>query len=181
MNEIKAKKKLIRAEILSNRNQLPLQFIQEQSQIILGKLKKLVSFKNIKNVHIYFPINGEVDTKKFIEELCTIGINVYFSRQEKSSLKISKNKITILKNGLLNETSVKRFPYFPVIVIPGVAFDQSMNRLGFGGGFYDRFLSKRPKSLKIGLAFDFQIQSALPTEKTDQKMDLLITEKRVFE
>jgi len=64
-------------------------------------------------------------------------------------------------------------------IVPGVAFDTQGNRLGFGGGVFDRLL-KGTRGFKVGLAFDFQVVDALPADKTDQPIDQIITEKRTI-
>ena len=65
------------------------------------------------------------------------------------------------------------------VIVPGVAFDKNCNRIGMGGGFYDRFL-KLTHAKKIALAFDFQITENLPTENFDVAVDMIITERRNF-
>ncbi|HNX98795.1 MAG TPA: 5-formyltetrahydrofolate cyclo-ligase, partial [Candidatus Aminicenantes bacterium] len=62
---------------------------------------------------------------------------------------------------------------------PGVAFDLQKNRLGYGGGFYDRFLAETP-ALKVALAFGMQLVSGIPTAIHDVRMDLLATETGLF-
>ena len=65
--------------------------------------------------------------------------------------------------------------------MPGVAFDEQRNRLGYGKGYYDRFLEKNPKHKTAAMAFDFQVQEKeLPHEKTDLKPDVIVTEKRII-
>ena len=69
-----------------------------------------------------------------------------------------------------------------VLLIPLVAFDKKLNRLGYGGGFYDRFIEKMSKTslIKIGLAFSHQRVENVPVEKFDKKLDFIITEKEIF-
>jgi 5-formyltetrahydrofolate cyclo-ligase len=68
-----------------------------------------------------------------------------------------------------------------LIIIPGTVFDISGNRIGRGGGYYDKFLNSLSKSpIKIGLAHDFQIQPTIPIQSSDVKMDFIITEKRII-
>lgn len=67
-----------------------------------------------------------------------------------------------------------------LIIVPGVAFDPQGNRLGFGKGFYDRFLPRAPQALKVALAYDFQLIHRLPREPWDIKMDYIITESRII-
>ena len=69
-----------------------------------------------------------------------------------------------------------------LIFVPLVGYDNSLNRLGYGGGFYDRYFEKNSKSkkiIKIGLAFSFQEIKKLPINKLDKKIDRIITEKKI--
>ena len=68
-------------------------------------------------------------------------------------------------------------PCAPVIV-PGVAFGQDFSRLGYGGGYYDRFFGREPEHLKIGMCYEFQLETELPSESFDVKMDAIITPDR---
>ena len=66
------------------------------------------------------------------------------------------------------------------VIVPGAAFDSNFNRLGLGGGYYDKFLPRAVNAKKIALAYDFQIVDAVPTEPHDFKVDMIITEKRIL-
>lgn len=66
------------------------------------------------------------------------------------------------------------------VIVPGAAFDIHKNRLGLGGGFYDKFLPRAVNAKKIALAYDFQIMDAIPTEPHDSPVDMIITEKRII-
>ena len=66
-----------------------------------------------------------------------------------------------------------------LIIVPGVAFDRQLNRMGRGKGYYDRLLSTL-QAPKIGICFDFQLQDTVPTESFDKKMDMIITEKEII-
>ena len=66
------------------------------------------------------------------------------------------------------------------VIVPGAAFDLNFNRLGLGGGYYDKFLPRTVNAKKIALAYDFQIVDAVPTEPHDFKVDMIITEKRII-
>ena len=80
------------------------------------------------------------------------------------------------------EPEAKNIVYPDVILIPLVAFDKNLNRLGYGGGYYDRLikkLSKKKKIIKIGLAFQAQKINQVPTNIHDQKLDYIVTNKNV--
>ena len=94
-----------------------------------------------------------------------------------------KNPFKINKYGILEPISSKKV-YPDLIFIPLVAFDNNLNRLGYGGGFYDRYLEKISnirRIVKIGLAFSYQKIKNVPTSKYDRKLDYIVTEKKIFE
>ena len=73
--------------------------------------------------------------------------------------------------------------YPDILLVPVVAFDKSLNRLGYGGGFYDRLiqsLTKKKKIITIGLAFDFQEVYIIPISKHDQKLDYIVTNRKIL-
>ena len=78
------------------------------------------------------------------------------------------------------DTSNRVYP--DILFVPIVAFDKELNRLGYGGGFYDRYIQKMSrikKIVKVGLAFSFQKLKTIPTNKHDKKLDIIITEKDI--
>ena len=85
------------------------------------------------------------------------------------------------KYGIPEPKSIKKL--IPsILLIPMVAFDNNLNRLGYGGGYYDRFLKKneRKNIIKIGLAISCQEVKKLPTNIYDKKMDYILTENKIF-
>ena len=66
------------------------------------------------------------------------------------------------------------------VIVPGAAFDRQGNRLGLGGGYYDRFLQRVPNAKRVALAFDYQLLEAVPAEPHDAKMDIIITESETL-
>ena len=93
-----------------------------------------------------------------------------------------KEPLKINKLGIPEPTITSR-PILPdLIFVPLVGFDNKLNRLGYGGGFYDRYFEKNSKKkiiIKIGLAFSFQKIKKLPVNKFDKKIDRVITEKKI--
>ncbi len=90
--------------------------------------------------------------------------------------------LKINKFGIPEPVSSKIF--FPdILLVPLVAYDSNLNRLGYGGGFYDRYIEKIEKIkkiIKIGLAFSFQKIDSIPIDKYDKKLDFIITEKEIL-
>ena len=94
----------------------------------------------------------------------------------------TNNPLVINKYGIPEPVSNK-IVYPDILLVPLVAFDKKLNRLGYGGGFYDRLisnLSKKKKILKIGLAISAQKINSLPVTKYDKKLDYIVTEKYIL-
>ena len=95
---------------------------------------------------------------------------------------LKKNPLKINNFGI--PEPIKQKKIVPsTLIIPIVAFDNNLNRLGYGGGFYDRFISNLEKSkkvLKIGLALSCQKINKVPTNKFDKKMNYIFTENKVY-
>ena len=94
----------------------------------------------------------------------------------------SNEPLAINKYGIPEPTS-KKISYPDVIFVPLVGFDHELNRLGYGGGFYDRYIEnieKKKKIIKIGLAFSFQKLNKVPINSHDQRLDLIITDKEII-
>ena len=95
----------------------------------------------------------------------------------------NKDLLKINKYGIAEPTLEKKI-YPDIIFVPLVAYDDDFNRLGYGGGFYDRYLekvSKIKKIFKIGLGFSYQKIKKIPINKYDKKLDLIITEKKIIQ
>jgi len=91
-----------------------------------------------------------------------------------------KDPLSINKYGIPEPTSNKVM-YPSILLVPLLAFDKHFNRIGYGGGFYDRYIKKIKKNKKIttiGLAYSFQKVREIPTDKYDMKLDFIITNKQ---
>ena len=143
---------------------------------------------NLKNVGGYYPCNHEIDDLDILNFLRNKRANIslpiirennqmdFFEWKNKDPLKINKY-------GIAEPTSGKKV-YPDIIFVPLVAYDEDLNRLGYGGGFYDRYLekiTKFKKILKIGLGFSYQKLKKIPINNYDKKLDLIITEKKIIQ
>ena len=72
------------------------------------------------------------------------------------------------------------FDNIDCVIVPGAAFDRQGNRLGLGGGYYDRFLQRVPNAKRVALSFDYQLLETVPAEPHDAKMDIIITESETL-
>ncbi len=138
-----------------------------------------------KVIGIYLSTPNEVETDGIIEELLKQGKIVVAPRVEDNELVF--HKLESLKDTEHNKYHIRE-PLFSsevidnieIMIVPGIAFDVSKNRIGYGKGYYDRYLSKH-ECYKVGLAFDEHLHKEIPTDSSDVKMDIVITDKRFMQ
>ena len=135
----------------------------------------------------YFPVNYEIDCLEVLKRLESKKFNISLPVIKKSNsmefFKYSfKDPLKINKYGI--PEPIKKKKLIPnILFVPLVAFDKNLYRIGYGGGYYDRYLTKLKKKknfLSIGFAFSFQQIKSVPKEKFDRKLDFVITEKKTF-
>ena len=143
---------------------------------------------NFKNVGGYYPCNHEIDDLDILNFFRNKKANISLPIIRKNNQMdfyewINKDPLKINMYGIAEPISVKKI-YPDIMFVPLVAYDDDLNRLGYGGGFYDRYLekiSKIKKILKIGLGFSYQELKKIPINKYDKKLDLIITEKKIIQ
>ena len=173
-------KSKLRKKILKTREKNIKKNIQINFDQIIKILKKKKITKGI--VGGYYPVNFEVDDleilKKFKKKKFKISLPIIKKNFQMNFYRWSfLEPLRINKHGI-PEPETKNIVYPDIILIPLVAFDKNLNRLGYGGGYYDRLiikLSKKKKIMKIGLAFPFQKIDKVPTNVYDQKLDYIVT------
>lgn len=179
--EISKKSKAeIRSFIREKRKNISPEEEARQNDIIFKRLSENRVLSDASCVYCYMDFRHEAGTGRIMEFLREKGIKTAVPRVEGDRIlfyyvhspeDLIKGCMGIMEPGPGCEPA--RELHAPVIV-PGVAFDREMNRLGYGGGYYDRFFELEPDHYKIGIGFDFQMVSALPTESFDRKMNEII-------
>lgn len=156
------------------------------SSVITNKLSELKNIHDANCVMVYFAFRGEVDVEQLInfcikQEKCICmpkitGDGIMEAVEYFEGCKMQKNTY-----GILEPAGSKHIDKvdIDVVIVPAVAFDEKLFRLGYGGGYYDRFLEGTDVT-KIGVCFDFQITDELPSEKHDKRIDMVISEKRTL-
>ncbi len=172
----------IRKKILKIRKQNSFQNFNVNFRYILEILKK----EKIKGKIIggYYPFNYEIDAIKVLNEFEKQNYIITLPKIKKNSQMdffywSTKDPLAVNKYGIPEPTS-KKIKYPNILLVPLVAFDSSLNRVGYGGGFYDRYINrikKNQKIITIGLAYSFQKVKKIPVNKYDNKLDFIITEK----
>jgi len=186
------KKEEIRRKILKKRLSLSFKDIRDKSSQIFLILDETVEYRNSQNIMFYVATRSEVQTEEMIKRSIKMGKNIFVPiiLTEYTNLAPSKiidfdNELEKGKKGIL-EPKREYYRLFPpedidLIIIPGVAFDLSGNRIGRGFGYYDNFLRKVCSSAKIiALAFEMQIVKKIPDDKNDIPVNKIITEKRII-
>ena len=142
---------------------------------------------NFKNLGGYYPINYEIDDM-YILELCekknyNISLPVIQKNNQIDFFKWSINDPLRINKYGIPEPILSKILYPDILLVPLVSYDNGLNRLGYGGGFYDRYIEKIEKIkkiIKIGVAFSCQKIKSVPTSKHDKKLDFIITEKEIL-
>ena len=182
----------IRRIIKKRRNSMSENEVTTKSRIIIEKLMKTDEFKNSKNIMIFLSFNNEVYTYDLIEKCIELGKRVIIPYTVKDTYEIiptvlgnTKEDLKLTSYGYREPKKEKLQPVdekdIDLTVVPGLAFDKKMNRIGFGKGYYDRYLAKtRIDAKKIALAYDYQVLEEIPSEVFDVKMDSIITDENTY-
>ena len=180
----------VRTEMRRLRQELAPADREAWSRRIIEELWGLEAFARARRVVFYAAAGGEVETLPLIERWIEEGRKVILPRVEGDVMTLVEmdglDDLGPGYRGLLEPRpgAGQKVPWkeVEVALVPGLAFDIEGNRLGRGGGHYDRALPRLgPKALKIGLAFDFQVVERLPAEARDIPVHLVVTETRVIE
>ncbi|MFL0196337.1 5-formyltetrahydrofolate cyclo-ligase [Clostridium sp. WILCCON 0269] len=175
----------IRKAMKEKRDNLPKLDKEKLDSIIFEKIIGSEEYNKAKSIFIFVSYKSEVDTHRIIKRALKEGklvcvpkviykdggmeaVRIYkFNDLKEGAYKILEPQNTSLEK--IEETSID------LSYVPGMAFDKNGGRIGYGGGYYDRFLKKvRVDSKKIGLAYSFQVLNEIPMEKYDVFMDDII-------
>ncbi len=130
---------------------------------------------------IYLSVFLEAPTDKLIERLKADGHTVYCPRIENGEMKavLHGEDFTLSELGIREPIGDVYEGDIDYIIAPLLAVDMQGNRLGYGGGYYDRFM-KRSKALRVGYCYQFQIVNEVPMDAWDEKLQLIITDERII-
>jgi 5-formyltetrahydrofolate cyclo-ligase len=196
MGVVKINKESVRKKSIALRNNLEKNDVLLRSKYIAQSLNQIKYVINAKTIMCYVSFGNEVDTHSLIKQWICEGKQVSVPCIANGTrnpgfmhaIEIANfNELTpcgkygILEPPLLQGNIIDP-NIFDVIIVPGSAFDINKNRMGYGAGFYDRYLSKVSRECqKIGIGFDFQVLEEIPYEEYDVPLDLVVTEKRIIE
>lgn len=174
-------KQTIRRKMRQLRDQLEGVEKDRLDALIREQLQQLIEQRPIRVVHTFLPIGSEIDLLPLVDQLLKRNIRVVLpktlpDRQLEHRVLHSLEELT---TGILGTRHpVRREIHtgtYDLIIVPGLAFDRTRQRLGYGQGYYDRFLSEHTEALKVGVCYPFQLVDQLPSEAHDIPMDQLIS------
>ena len=177
---LRRKMRLLRGR-LSPEDKLPL---DEQ---IAQRLWNWPEFQKAQVIYLYASLKQEVDTWGILEQLWIKKIPVALPRVEGKLLQFffvdNRGALETGTYGILEPAKTCLPAQIPdaMVIIPGLVFSVSGDRIGYGGGYYDRYLAQYPKHPCVALAYPFQIKNSIATEKTDRRIQWIVTSDRIIE
>ena len=180
MLKSKLRKKILKVRQKFNTKNIQLNF----NQIIEILKKEKITNKIIGG---YYPVNFEIDDLELLKKLekkkFNISLPVVKKNFQLDFYKWSFSDLLKINKYGIPEPEAQNIVYPDILLVPLVAFDKNLNRLGYGGGYYDRLikkLSKKKKIIKIGLALSVQKIDEVPINMYDQKLDYIVTNKYIM-
>lgn len=170
-------KQSLRELLIQKRRMMSTEERTAQSALILSQLEKMTVFQEAKTILLYYPKNNEVDVlplfKRYKRDKVLL-LPVTHRRGMTANPYEGNDKMHRGKVGIPEPTTPPYEGEIDLIIVPAVAFDKQGNRLGRGGGYYDRFLKKQSHATFIGVGYDFQLVDEVPVRQHDQKMHRII-------
>ncbi len=189
---MKQKKRELRKKIIHERDRLTEAEIAEKSARIAENLYNLPAYKNANAVMFFISFGSEVDTRPMVEETITRGKLALAPKAVPETKELIPSVIKDFEQDLVpgaynipepgEETLRPLEPQkIDLLIVPGVGFDLEGGRLGYGGGYYDRFFERlKPGVPLVALAFEMQILPGIPLDQWDRRVDIIITETRII-
>jgi 5-formyltetrahydrofolate cyclo-ligase len=185
-------KATVRKDVLNRRNLLNSEEASRKSSKIQDRVIKLEEYLGANVIGIYLPISTEVETLQIINHSLLnkkiVGLprieydnNLCFYRVEDDDLKhnlVTRPIFSIKEPKALKSMLIETID---VLIVPGIAFDKQGARIGYGFGYYDRYMAKKAYKKALGLAYDFQIFDHIPSALSyDQNIDIIVSENQVL-
>ena len=170
----------LRKEIREKKRAMTEADICRRSHILCEKFIESEAYKNANTIYGYLPYNQEVRTWDALQQALTDGKRVAVPKVYEDEMKfIYITDFSQIDTGycgipepIIDEPVAK--DKTALVLMPGLAFDREGHRIGYGGGFYDRFLSDEPDHPTLALCYNFQVKDSLPTEEFDIPVDTVI-------
>lgn len=192
-SDIQARKQALRQRIIAARDNLTPSLRMRSSKHIVDQICGLAIYKSAQTVLGYLNFGSEVASEAWIRQALADGKCVLLPRVNKTSKHLELFEVKDIDRDVaegaygIREPLVERCERFEalgeidLILMPGVAFDRDGGRLGYGGGYFDKLLANLPhRPVLIAGAFAMQVLAEIPQERTDYKVDWLVTENETI-
>lgn len=180
-------KKEIRTKVKKYRREAVPKELRKNSRIICRQFLLLPEYQAAKAVFAYMDCKNEVETESVIGQCWRDGKIVAVPKVFGEQMKYyAITSYEDLEDGYFGIREPKHEALQEIVcedglmILPGVAFDEDRHRVGYGGGFYDRYLAAHPDMKKVAFAFEFQVFENVPFETFDIRPEKIITEKRII-
>ncbi len=175
MDSAKPAKEELRKRLQKIRADLGGEARHEKSEAIASSLLQEIYWEKVRSVHCFEPIMrlGEVDLVDFVTALQNdvANVKVYTSRKSGDTWQVVDTT---------DDKPVAEIPRFDVIIVPMLGFEpKTLHRIGYGGGYYDKFLAGQPQAKKVGVCYEDCKTERIPTEAHDIRLDMIVTESGV--
>ncbi len=186
------KKEELRKKFLKERSRIAQNKISSWSKKITNRFLGLSQLENVKKIMAYASMRKEIETFDLMEQLLDEGYLLYLPYTKKNIIDLGTARINDLDSDLKEGVYGVQEPVtrirdeevpedLDLIIVPGACFTTEGYRIGYGGGYYDSFLSKHAAgALKVGFCYDRFIVDSIPVEDHDVPVDLIITEKEII-
>lgn len=189
---MREEKKALRASVIAARDAMSPQARQSAAEAIMQRIYALDAYRNARSVSLYMSFATELDTHIFFDRALADGKEVALPRIDKAAKCIRLHRVRghrDLVDGVWGirephaDAPVVDAAEIDMMLMPGVAFDLSGHRLGYGAGYYDKLLAPLAGSispLRVVAAFDCQVVKSVPTGPDDQPFHILVTERQLL-
>jgi len=191
----KKQRNTLRRQVLARRNRMTGREREEKSISISSRVMAIPEVNAARIILVYMHFRSEVQTTELINRITAAGKGLAIPLTRPEASQLTAVRITdpetqvapgycgipeplpqLVKQAFCDPRTID------AVAVPGSVFDRSGGRLGYGGGFYDRFLATAaPGALRIGLAFELQVMDRVPVEPHDQFMDFVVTEEKLYD
>jgi len=183
-------KRELRKIYKKKRNNITEYELKNLSNNAIANLINTPYYKNSLSVFVYINANNELITKDFIKKVWIdkkiIAVPVITKNAHEmlfvkidSFENLSKNRFGIYEPEIKDENIIKSNEN-TLLIVPGLVFGKNKYRIGYGGGYYDKFISENKTLINIGICFDFQIIDFVPNDENDMELDLIISDKKII-
>lgn len=185
-------KQLIRQQMIAQRNAMTTEMVKQKSAAITQKVLMLPEYIEADHVLLYADYRHEVMTKEIFDDAILRKKKVYFPKcnPEYGTMEfyqvVSIRQLENGYKGIKEPVANSEYLYHhhkeenTIVIIPGVAFDMNGYRIGYGKGYYDRYLQDKRQATAVALSFAQQLVDDVPHEAYDIRMDKIVTEEIIY-